>query len=72
MTDADAALKAMQLLLQNADDVEQLRHICLDLAREVATTRREERKLWVIIHELQHENQALQTQLLLKRDADSK
>jgi hypothetical protein len=43
----------------------------MELAQEVATTRREERRLWIIIHELQHENQALQTQLVLKRDADS-
>jgi hypothetical protein len=72
MSDADAALKAMQALLQVTDDPQQLRSICMELAQEVAVTRKEERKLWIIIHELQHENQALQTELLLKRDADSK
>lgn len=71
MSGADAALKAMQALLQATDDPQQLRAICMELAQEVATTRREERRLWIIIHELQHENQALQTQLVLKRDADS-
>lgn len=70
MSGADAALKAMQALLQTTDDPQQLRAICMELAQEVATTRREERRLWIIIHELQHENQALQTQLVLKRDAD--
>lgn len=71
-SDADAALKAMQALLQVTDDPQQLRSICMELAQEVAVTRREERRLWLIIHEMQHENQALQTQLLLKRDADDK
>lgn len=71
-SDADAALKAMQALLQVTDDPQQLRSICMELAQEVATTRREERRLWMVIHEMQRENQALQTELVLKRDADSK
>lgn len=71
MSGDDAALKALKLLLQATDDADALRGICMELAQEVAVTRREERRLWLVIHELQHENQALQTQLVLKRDADS-
>lgn len=62
----------MQKILLETDDIDALRKICWDLAQEVATTRREELRLWVMIHEMQRENQQLNTQLVLKRDADDK
>lgn len=72
MTGSDDALRAMQKILLETDDIDALRKICWDLAQEVATTRREELRLWVMIHEMQRENQQLNTQLVLKRDADDK
>lgn len=56
MSDDTAALRKLRRVLEEVDDIEGLRNICWDLSREIVTTRKEEKRLWAIIHAMQAQN----------------